>query len=50
MAVAPLKGRFKSVATTSAKGCFYCSGHNMMKTHIGPIEKCVKAAIEGKWN
>jgi len=50
MAVAPLKGRFKSVATTSAKGCFYCSGHNMMKTHIGPIEKCVKAAIDGKWS
>ncbi len=50
MAVAPLKGRFKSVATTSAKGCFYCSGHNGMKTHIGPFDKCVEAAIKGKWN
>ncbi len=50
MAVAPLKGRFKSVATTSAKGCFYCSGHNGMKTHIGSIEKCVKAALNGKWS
>lgn len=50
MVVAPLKGRFKSVATTSAKGCFYCSGHNMMKTHIGPFDKCVKAALEGKWS
>jgi predicted aconitase len=50
MAVAPLKGRFKSVATTSAKGCFYCSGHNMMKTHIGSLEQCVKAALEGKWS
>ena len=50
MAVAPLKGRFKSVATTSAKGCFYCSGHNMMKTHIGPVEQCVNAALKGKWS
>lgn len=50
MAVAPLKGRFKSVATTSAKGCFYCSGHNQMKTHIGPVEQCVRAALTGEWS
>ena len=50
MVVAPVKGRFMNVATTSAKGCFYCQGHNNMKTHIGSFEKCVKAAIEGKWN
>ncbi len=49
MVVAPVKGRFKSVATTSAKGCYYSQGHNKMKTHIGPIGKCVEAAIEGEW-
>ena len=49
MAVAPLKGRFKSLATTSAKGCFY-SRQNGMKTKMGSIEECVQAAVTGKWN
>ncbi len=49
MAVAPLKGRFKSVATTSAKGCYY-SRHNNMKTKLGSLEECIKAAVKGKWN
>jgi len=48
MAVAPLKGRFKSLATTSAKGCFY-SRQNNMKTKMGSIEECVQAAVTGKW-
>jgi len=49
MAVAPLRGRFKSLATTSAKGCFY-SRQNLMKTKMGSIEECVAAAVTGKWN
>jgi predicted aconitase len=49
MAVAPLKGRFRSLATTSAKGCFY-SRQNLMKTKMGSIEECVQAAVTGKWN
>ena len=49
MAVAPLKGRFKSLATTSAKGCFY-SRQNGMKTKMGGVEECVEAAVTGKWN
>jgi predicted aconitase len=49
MAVAPLKGRFKSLATTSAKGCFY-SRQNLMKTKMGSIEECIDAAVSGKWN
>jgi hypothetical protein len=49
MAVAPLKGRFKSLATTSAKGCFY-SRQNNMKTKMGSIEECVDSAVTGKWN
>jgi hypothetical protein len=49
MAVAPLKGRFKSLATTSAKGCFY-SRQNSMATKMGSIEDCIEAAVTGKWN
>jgi hypothetical protein len=49
MAVAPLKGRFRSVATTSAKGCYY-SRQNNMKTKIGSLEQCIDAAVRGKWN
>jgi predicted aconitase len=48
MAVAPLKGRFKALATTSAKGCFY-SRQNLMKTKMGSMEECVNAAVTGKW-
>ena len=49
MAVAPLRGRFKALATTSAKGCFY-SRQNLMKTKMGSIEECLNAAVTGKWN
>jgi predicted aconitase len=49
MAVAPLKGRFKAVATTSAKGCYY-SRHNNMMTKMGSLEECIEAAVSGKWS
>jgi predicted aconitase len=49
MAVAPLKGRFKALATTSAKGCFY-SRQNLMKTKMGSLQECIDAAVTGKWN
>ncbi len=49
MAVAPLKGIFRSVATTSAKGCYY-SRHNNMKTKLGSLEECVEAAVRGRWS
>jgi predicted aconitase len=49
MAVAPLKGRFKALATTSAKGCFY-SRQNLMKTKMGSMKECVEAAVSGKWS
>jgi predicted aconitase len=49
MAVAPLKGRFKALATTSAKGCFY-SRQNLMKTKMGSTQECIQAAVTGKWN
>ena len=49
MAVAPLKGRFRSVATNSAKGCYY-SRHNGMETKLGSLEECIGAAVGGKWS
>jgi predicted aconitase len=49
MAVAPLKGRFKAVATTSAKGCYY-SRQNKMMTKMGSLEECIDAAVSGKWS
>jgi predicted aconitase len=49
MAVAPLKGRFKALATTSAKGCYY-SRQNSMKTKMGSLEECISAAVTGKWS
>ncbi len=49
MAVAPLKGRFRTVATTSAKGCYY-SRTNNMKTKLGSLEECIEAAVRGKWS
>jgi predicted aconitase len=49
MAVAPLKGRFKAMATTSAKGCYY-SRQNKMMTKMGSLEECIDAAVSGKWS
>ena len=49
MAVAPLKGRFRTVATTSAKGCYY-SRHNQMLTKMGSLEECINAGVSGKWS
>ncbi len=49
MAVAPLKGRFRTVATTSAKGCYY-SRNNKMLTKMGSLEECIEAGVSGKWS
>jgi predicted aconitase len=50
MAVAPLKGRFKVLATDSAKACYYGRGTNDFKTRIGTVEECVRAAVTGRWS
>jgi len=42
--VAPLKGRFKAVATNSAKGVFYGRSHNDFKMVFRTLEDCVKIA------
>jgi len=49
MAVAPLKGRFKVLATDSAKACYYGRGTNSFQTRIGTVEECVNAAVTGRW-
>ncbi len=49
MAVAPLRGRFRSVVTPSAKGCYY-SRHNRMMTKMGSVEECIEAAVTGRWS
>ena len=50
MAVAPLKGRFKCMATNSAKACFYGHGSNNFKTKLGSTKQCINAAISGVWS
>ncbi len=50
MAVAPLKGKFRCMATNSAKACFYGRGTNGFKTRFGSLEQCIRAAVEEKWS
>jgi len=45
LAVAPLKGRFKAIATNSAKGCYYGRGSNGFKTRFMSLEECIKEAV-----
>lgn len=45
--VAPLKGRFTSIATNSAKGIFYGRGKNNFKTIFTTLENCINLAVEG---
>jgi len=45
LAVAPLKGRFKSIATNSAKGVYYGRGKNGFKTRFCTLEECVEIAV-----
>jgi predicted aconitase len=44
LAVAPLKGRFKALATNSAKGCYYGRGSNGFKTRFMSLEECMEEA------
>ncbi len=46
MAVAPLKGRFKGLATDSAKGCFYGRGKNSFKTKFATIPELIEEATK----
>ncbi len=44
--VAPIKGRFKGLATDSAKACYYGSAKNGFKTVILPFDEVIRAAIQ----
>lgn len=44
--VAPLKGRFQTIATNSAKGIFYGRGKNNFKTFYGSMEDCINLAVK----
>jgi len=49
MVLAPVKLLgFHNMATDSAKGQFYCSGFGL-GVRFGSTEKCLKAALTGKW-
>jgi predicted aconitase len=43
--VAPIKGRFKTLVTDSAKACYYAAGKNKFKTIIKPFDEVVLAAL-----
>jgi len=45
LAVAPLKGRFRTIATNSAKGCYYGRGSNAFRTRFMSLEECIKEAV-----
>ena len=44
--VAPIKGRFKALATDSAKACYYASSQNKMKTRLLSFDDVVREAIK----
>ncbi len=46
MVVAPVKGRFKCIATDSAKSCYYMRGKNNAKTCFRTLEECVELAVK----
>jgi len=45
MVVAPIKGRFKCLATDSAKSVYYARGKNNFKTVFKNLEDCVEIAL-----
>lgn len=44
MVVAPLRGKFKSMLTNSAKACYYC--RSWMRVKLASLKNCVEAAVE----
>jgi predicted aconitase len=46
--VAPIEGRFKAMATDSAKACYYGSAVNRFKTVIKPFDEVVLTAVESE--
>jgi predicted aconitase len=48
--VAPIKGRFNTLVTDSAKACYYAAGKNNFQTILKPFDEVVFAALgENSW-
>lgn len=43
--VAPIAGRFRALATDSAKACYYASAKNKFKTALLPFDEAVRQAL-----
>jgi hypothetical protein len=46
--VAPIRGRFQTLATDSAKACYYASAKNRFKTALLPFEAVVELALSDR--
>ncbi len=44
--VAPIRGRFHTIATDSAKACYYATGKNQLNTVFMPFDEVVLEALE----
>jgi len=44
--VAPIQGRFKAMATDSAKACYYAFAKNKFKTRLLPFDDVIKEALQ----
>jgi len=44
--VAPIEGRFKALATDSAKACYYAYAKNNFKTRLLPFDDVIREAIQ----
>ncbi|HMB22841.1 MAG TPA: aconitase X, partial [Anaerolineales bacterium] len=44
--VSPIRGRFKVLATDSAKACYYASAKNNFKTRFLPFDEVIEEALQ----
>jgi len=50
LVVAPVEDfGFKNLATNSGKAAFYAPTHSKLNVRFGSLEKCINAAINGRW-
>ncbi len=50
LVVAPVEDfGFKNVATNSGKAAFYVPSYSKLNVRFGSLEKCINAAIKGRW-
>jgi predicted aconitase len=51
MVVSPIESfGFETVATNSAKGCYYMQSWCKVDTRFGTVRDCIDAAISGRWS